>query len=91
MAYVEYQAHAAFGALAPGAVGKHDGKTREGEKGKEQCDALVAEGANRQKHASKERADSTNDNADGDSGSTHERETAIGVEQTFDSARSAAF
>ena len=52
---------------------------------------LVTEGANRQKHATKERADGANDNADGDSDSTHEHEAAIGVDQAFDSARSAAF
>lgn len=72
-------------------VGKYDGQAHEGEKGKEQGDVLVAEGADRQKHTSKERADGTNDNADRDSDGTHKHETAIGVEQVFDSARCTAF
>jgi len=52
---------------------------------------LVAEGADCQKHAPKERADGTNGNADRDPDGTHKHETAIGVEQAFYSARSAAF
>ena len=85
------QAHAAVGALAPSTVGKHDGKAHKGEEGEEQGDVFVAEGADRQKHASKERADGANDDTDGDSDGTHKHKTAIGVEQTFDSARCAAF
>lgn len=91
VAYVKYQAHAAVGALAPSTVGKHDGKAREGEEGKKQGNVLVAEGANRQKHASKESTDGANDNSDGDSDGAHEHETAIGVDQSFNPARCAAF
>ena len=91
VAYVEYQAHAPIGAFAPGAVGKYDGQAHEGEEGKEQGDVLVAEGADRQEHATKEGTDGTNDNADRDSDGAHEHETAIGVDQAFYSAQSAAF
>lgn len=89
--YVKYQAHAPIGAFAPGAVGKYDGKAHEGEEGKEQCDVFVAEGADCQKHASKECTDGANDDADRDSDGTHKHEAAIGVEQAFDSARYVAF
>lgn len=91
VAYVEYQAHAPIGAFAPGAVGKYDGQAHEGEEGKEQGDVLVAEGADRQEHATKEGTDGANDNSDGDPDGTHKHETVIGVEQAFDSAQSAAF
>lgn len=52
---------------------------------------LVAEGADRQEHATKEGTNGADDNSDVDPDGTHEHETAIGVEQAFDSARSAAF
>lgn len=52
---------------------------------------LIAEGADRQEHATKEGTDGANDNSDGDPDGTHKHETAIGVEQVFDSARCAAF
>ncbi|WP_156600055.1 hypothetical protein [Collinsella aerofaciens] len=52
---------------------------------------LVAEGADCQKHATKEGTDGANDNSDGDPDGTHKHETAIGVEQVFDSARCTAF
>ena len=52
---------------------------------------LVAEGADRQEHATKEGTDGANDNSDGDPDGTHKHETVIGVEQAFDSAQSAAF
>ena len=89
--YVEHQTHAAVGALAPGAVGKHDGQAHEGEEGKEQYDVLVTEGANCQEHTTKKGTDGANDNADRNSDGAHEHETAIGVDQAFDSAQSATF
>ena len=89
--YVEHQTHAAVGALAPGAVGKYDGQAHEGEKGKEQYDVRVPEGANCQEHATKEGADGSNDDANRDSDGTHKHEATIGVDQAFNSARSAAF
>ena len=52
---------------------------------------LVAEGADRQEHTTKKGTDGANDNADRDSDGAHEHETAIGVDQAFDFARSAAF
>ena len=91
VAYVEHQTHTAVGALAPGAVGKHDGKARKSEKGEQQRDVRVPEGANCQEHTTKKGTDGTNDNADGDSDCAHKHEATIGVEQAFDSARSAAF
>ena len=89
--YVKYQAHAAVGALAPGAVGKYDGQAHEGEEGKEQGDVIVAESADRQEHATKEGANGADDDANRDSDSTHKHETTIGVDQAFDSARCAVF
>ena len=91
VAYVEHQTHAAVGALAPGAVGKHDGKARKSEKGEQQRDVRVPEGANCQEHTTKKGTDGANDNADRDSDGAHEHETAIGVDQAFNPARCAAF
>lgn len=68
----------------------NDVQAHEGEEGKEQRDVLVAEGADRQEHTTKKGTDGANDNADRDSDGAHEHETAIGVDQAFDSARSAA-
>lgn len=91
VAYVEHQTHAAVGALAPGAVGKHDGKARKSEKGEQQRDVRVPEGADCQEHATKEGTNCADDDANRDSDGTHNHEAAIGVDQAFDSARSAAF
>ena len=52
---------------------------------------LVAEGTDRQEHATKEGTDGANDDANRDSDGTHKHEAAIGVEQAFDSARCTVF
>ena len=51
----------------------------------------VPEGDNCQEHTTKKGTDDANDDADRDSDGTHKHEAAIGVDQAFDSARSAAF
>lgn len=52
---------------------------------------LVAEGTDHQEHATKEGTNGADDDANRDSDSTHKHEAAIGADQAFDSARSAAF
>ena len=52
---------------------------------------LIAEGADRQEHATKEDTNGADDDANRDSDGTHEHEAAIGVDQAFNPARCAVF